>query len=263
MRKVLAVLVLSAIAAMPVLADSVAREGNVPPTYTVYENILGRGPALVASITEGVFTDVGVFYQAALTAAGYPADLIYDPLGVWPSLTNYDVVAVTTNDDWWSTPGFNAADEAVLAGYLDTGGLVIFEGQDYLYMRGTHVGFPQNYFGIAGAQQDLANNDTVLEWWGTAGGPLDGMNQTVNACFASNGFYTDGITPAMQGLATWSTSSYPGPVEGGSVVANAVFSTIAMGCGDLNPVVAAEMQYLAGCSPVENASWGAVKSMFK
>jgi len=262
MRKVLTVVALLAIAAMPVLADSVARVGIVAPTYTTYENYLSRGTALEVSIIEGIFTDVGVYYQAAFTAAGYPCDLIYDPLGSWPSLAGYQVVGVTTNDDWWSTPGFTPADENILAGYLDTGGKVIFEGQDYLYMRGGFAGFPSNYLGVAGANQDMAWNDTALDWWGTAGGPLDGMSDTVIACFASNGFFTDQIIPAVQGVAEWSTSTAPGPYEGGSAVSNAIFSTIAMGCGNINPVVVAEMLYF-GCSPVENATWGQVKDMFR
>jgi hypothetical protein len=263
MRKVIVLLALTALAAAPVLAESVARNGNVAPVYTTYENDLGRGPGLVCSITEGTFTDLGPIFQVALTNAGYTADLIYDPLGVWPPLGGYDVVAVTTNDDWWSTPGFTAADEAILAAYLDTGGLVIFEGQDYLYMRGGFFGFPQTHLGVTGANEDLAYDDVNLQWFGTLGGPLDGQSQAIMACFASNGFFTDQIFPATQGLAEWISDSNPNLVEGGSVVSNAIFSTIAMGCGDLDTVIACDMAYLTGGTPVEDSSWGAIKGIYR
>lgn len=264
MRKVFTILALTAVMAAPVLAESVARDGNVPPTYTTHTNTLGRGPALVCSITEAIFTDLGPSFQTACNNAGYAADLIYDPLGAWPSLTGYDVIVVTTNDDWWSTPGFTAADEAILAAFIDGGGKVIFEGQDYIYMRGSYMGFPNTHLGVNGANQDLNGNDPDISWVGTAGGPLAGLSSSFVACFSANLFYTDEIIPASQGLAEWTSPTYPMNSEGGSVVTNAIFSAIAFGCdGMLDTIIAADLTYLFGTTPTEDASWGQIKGMYR
>jgi hypothetical protein len=171
----------------------------------------------VASVIEGVFTDLGPAFQAALVNAGETADLIYDPAGVWPDLSGYNEVLVTFSDNWWGTI-WSPTDEDVLAAYLDAGGCVFIIGQDYLYFRGTNIGFPMDYLGVCDYVDDLNFGDTQVDWTGTAGGPLDGQSGTIFACYASNSFYTDQVFPCVQGLVEWTSAQVPTPVEGGSVM---------------------------------------------
>ncbi len=261
MRKALAMLVLLSLVVPAALADkNIAREGYVPGVYTSHEDILGRSDYLVVSVIAGTFTDLGPTYVTALGTA----DLVYDPTGtLGSSIPGHTLVLVDTSDNWWGDGWDVTADEAALMAFLDGTGKLIFVGQDYIYFRGYYTGFPQAYMGVNGVIEDLANNDAGLDWVGTAGGPLDGLYDSIAACFASNGFYTDQVIPASQGLVTWNSPSQPSPVEGGSVVTKAVFSTVELGCGDLTPVMPELVAYLMGTTPAEDASWGQIKGMYR
>ncbi len=261
MRKALAMLVLLSLVVPAALADkNIAREGYVPGVYTSHEDILGRADYLVVSVTAGVFTDLGPAYVAALGNA----DLVYDPTGtLGSSIPGHTLVCVNTTDNWWGDGWNVSADEAALMAFLDATGKLIFVGQDYIYFRGYYTGFPMTHMGVNGVIEDLANNDASLDWTGAAGGPLAGLWDSIAACFASNGFYTDQVFPASQGVATWSSPSQPSAVEGGSVRPNAIFSTIEFGCGDLAPVIPAMLAHLFGCSPTEDASWGQIKDLYR
>ena len=274
MRRAIAGLALLALVTAPVLAANVARNGNVEGTYTQYENQIGdRGTALVVSVIEGTFTDQGPKYVTALENAGHAVDLIYDPMGAWPDLGQYCLVLVTTADNWW---GYNwlPADEAVLAGYLDTGGKVIFLSQDYLYFRpGGHIGFPMDYLGVCGVLLDPLFGDTgPLDWEGTIGGILEGLYGTLPGnygCYTSNDYFADEVTPCTIGLALW-TSPMGGPfpyIEGGAVEEATVFNTFDFSCApdpaDLDVVIGIMVEYLGASSPVEDTSWGSIKGMFR
>ena len=261
MRKALAMLVLLSLVMPAALADkNTAREGYFPGVYTTYEDILGRSDYLVVSVIAGTFTDLGPAYATALGAA----DLVYDPTGTLGSaIPGHTLVLVDTSDNWWGDGWDVTADEAALMAFLDATGKLIFVGQDYIYFRGSYAGFPANYMGVASVVEDLAANDASLDWTGTAGGPLEGLWDSIAACFASNGFYTDQVYPATQGIATWSSPSQPSAVEGGSVVTKAIFSTVEFACGDLTPVIPEMLAYLIGCSPTEDSSWGQIKGMYR
>jgi len=263
MRKALMLLVLLSLVVPATLADkNIAREGYVPGVVTTHENILGRSDYLVVSVTAGVFTDLGPAYVTALGGA----DLVYDPYGTLGSaIPGHTLVCVNTTDNWWGDGWNVAADEAALMAFLDATGKLIFVGQDYIYFRGSYTGFPQTYMGVTGVIEDLAANDASLGWTGTAGGPLAGLSEPViAACFASNGFYTDQVFPASQGIAMWSSPSQPSPVEGGSVVTKAIFSTVEFGCGYiLGDVTAGMLCHLFGTTPTEDASWGQIKDLYR
>ena len=257
----LAVLALSA----PAFAADVAKDEGVyiegvPGSYADDHN---RGNALVASIIQATFTDVGPFFQTAMDSHGLSTDLIYDPWGVWPAMDDYVVACVSSADMWWSYTW--AADEAVLSSYMDAGGKVVLVGQDYIYSRLGWAGFPSNYLGVCGVVEDVNNNAMSLYVDGVAGGPMDGAHYEFGACYASNNFYTDEITPCATGLALW---DYPGifGLEGGCSTPVAVFSTIGFGCLQqdyLNDVVCSWLRWLDVGSPAETSSWGSVKGLFR
>lgn len=220
-----------------------------------------RASALVVSVHGDAFTNLGYYYRAALDSTGHAADLIYDPMGDWPDLGGYDIVLVSFSDLWW--PGYwSEIDEAVLAAYLDDGGRLIMIGQDYLLFRGTITGFPMDYLGVCGYENDVCFGDATLDWDGTAGGPLADMGGSATYC-CTNAFYTDSITPCTQGLVLWTSPSVGTPTEGGSAEEAAVFSSVEFACGPgLRAVVAALKSWL-GVSPVRSSTWGAIKTLYR
>jgi hypothetical protein len=261
----LAVLALStsAFAADVAREDDVYIEG-VPGNY---EDEIGRGPSLVASIIQGTFTDHGPNYVAALDAAGMPADLIYDPGGNWPPMDDYCLVLVTTSDMWWNY-GPWPQEDAVLDAYMTDGGTCIVVGQDYLYSRTMGInGFPMDWLGVAGANQDPAFGDPDLNYDGTPGGPIEGVSGYLNSvgCFADNPFFTDEIMPMMTGMGVWTSAQMPFPVEGGSSTPVSCFSTMEFACdlGTLNDIVYLLVYWLGMPTPAETTTWGAVKERFR
>ncbi|MDM7917338.1 MAG: hypothetical protein QUU85_19045 [Candidatus Eisenbacteria bacterium] len=229
-----------------------------------------RGADLVVSIIAGTFTDLGPAYRSALLAIGEgPVDLIYDPMGNWPSLSGYTTVLVTCSDLWWSGY-FLAADEQQLAAHLDTNGCVTLIGQDYLYQRGGYAGFPANYLGVAGANEDANYNDSgELSWQGRTGGPLEGVSGSMYPCFAANPWFTDEISPASQGLVTWASPLY-GPAEGGTQLSFAVFSAVEFACGDPATLETVMVSLLCGGIPpppppvaTQHESWGSLKHQYR
>lgn len=272
MRRALAALALLAVVAAPILAESVNRDGpfQAPPPPVQMPDVLGRGPSLVVVVNEQMtFTDLGPMYGGYLDDAGFPHDIIYDPMGTWPALDDYDVVLVTFAENWWGYSWIVPQDEDALAAYMDAGGNVILIGQDYLYFRGGHAGFPTTYLDVCDHVDDILwNDETLMTFNGTAGGPLEGIMDSFFAvdCYTAsdNWFFTDEVTPCTQGLLIWSTVEYPTPTEGGAVAANGIFSCVDFGCGSLGgESIAAIMDYFGGCTAAEQDTWGSIKEMYR
>jgi hypothetical protein len=253
---------------VPAFAADVAKDEGiyiegVPGTYT---DDYGRGNALVASVIQGTFTDVGPYFRAAMDSHGLNTDIIYDPYGTWPAMDDFLAVCVSTADMWW-TYDWNA-DEAVLSAYMAGGGKIMVCGQDYLYTRLQGIyGFPMDWLGVCGATQDLNWDAMTLNYDGTPGGPMDGAHYTgLTPCFASNNFFTDEIVPCATGLAWWTSEQVGFPTEGGSSTPTALFSSIAFGClpqDYLNDVVCSWLRWLDVSSPAETSTWGSVKDLFR
>lgn len=271
MRAVLVLPVLALIAA-PALAGDIARSPDVEfeGTYVEHQDQIGdaehRGLSLVASVTAGLFTDLGPAYVAALDVVGAgPADLIYDPGGVWPPLGGYQIVLVSMSDTWWSGY-FLEADEAVLASFIDSGGCFLLVGQDYLYARGFYTGFPMTHLGLGSVYEDANYEDYgTMNYDGTFGGPLNGVSGSMAPCFLANPWFTDDVTPAVQGLVTWTTPAW-GPAEGGCVLGNAGLSTVEFACDGANLANAMSGIFYNLCyhiTPVETTSWGAIRGLFR
>lgn len=268
MRIVLVLLALALVALPALASEDIAKGDRVymadPVQHQNQIDQLNPGAALVASIIAGTFTDLGPAYVSALGAAGEtPVDLIYDPMGAWPPMGGYEFVMVDCSDLWWSGY-FLASDEAVLASYIDAGGCMTLVGQDYLYQRGYYTGFPMTHLGLGSAYEDANYGDTFLNYNGTAGGPIAGISGSMTACFAANPFFTDDITPAVQGVVTWDSATW-GPAEGGCMLNKAAFSTVEFGCdaSHLNQVVAGLLTLCGPIVPTENTSWGQLKGMFR
>jgi hypothetical protein len=144
---------------------------------------------------------------------------------------------------------------------------VVVVGQDYIY---THPGgypseFCYDYLGIANANQDINWADETVYWDGAPDGPLVDMSGTIPACFSSNPFFTDEITPVLTGMVWWTSASVPFPVEGGASTPVTCFSTVEFACdlGGLDAVVAAFVTWLGTPTPTETTTWGGIKGMFR
>ncbi|MFB3907212.1 MAG: hypothetical protein ACE15D_02315 [Candidatus Eisenbacteria bacterium] len=268
MRVVLVLLAVLLIAGTAVARDVAKNDQVIEGVYTPHSNQIDSenpGSALVVSIIAGTFTDLGPAYVSALTAAGEaPVDLIYDPMGNWPSTAGYTSLTVDCSDLWWSGY-FLTGDENQIAAFLDAGKCAWVIGQDYLYQRGSYTGFPQTYLGVAGAYEDANYNDaSSMTYDGTAGGPLEGVSGSMFPCMASNPWFTDEIYPLSQGLVTWSSDLY-GPAEGGSVLNAAAFSTVEYGCDDAAALTGVMQHLLALCGPVatQEKSWGSLKGLYR
>ncbi len=295
MNRLIAFLVLAAlVSSTAAFATDTSRLGlgigsanSTPPTSAP------DGPAdvlLATSTNGGQFTDLSPYYQSALLAAGAATvTVIADPTsGPFPFPTpftsaEYGTICVITNDNWFGVNGNGDAeanvslqDENRIAAYMDTGGNMIFSGQDYLWGRGNGNGFPQIYLGIASYTDDVLSNGNNVNYTGVAGGPLAGYTGAVTAtvggtpCFTANAFYTDDIVPFSVGLMTWvGDGIFNG--QGGTTwdtgLYKTVFTTVELACTtntqQFNRDIAAIYTYLAGqTTSVEPATWGAVKDMF-
>jgi hypothetical protein len=262
------VLVAALLLAGSAMAADIAKGPEyVEGTVVDYTDSYSRGDVLIVSIIAGTFTDVAPVYASAFAANGKTADTVYDPAGAWPDMSGYTTCLISTSDNWWDSYDYTG-DFAAAGSYVDGGGCLWVVGQDFIYGSALYGGlaFAQSYLGVASVVEDVNYNDPdPLEWFGTAGGPLDGMYAAMMPCFASNPWFTDDVTPAGQGLADWSSTLGSG--QAGSVSGfNTMFSAVEFGCDPttINDVVGALLEGVCGgVIPVEDGSWGSIKHDFR
>lgn len=262
------VLVAALMLAGSAMAADVAKGPEyIEGTVVEYTDSYSRGDVLIVNVLAATFTDLSPVYSAAFAANGKTADVVYDPAGVWPDMSGYTTCLISTSDNWWDSYDYTG-DFAAAGSYVDGGGCLWVIGQDFLYSSGVYGGliFAQTYLGLAGVVEDINfGDDSPLEWFGTAGGPLDGMTSAMLPCFASNPWFTDDVTPATQGLADWATLLGSG--QGGCVTDfSTMFSVIEFGCDApmINDVVGALLEGVCGgVIPVEESSWGTIKHDFR
>ena len=264
MKKALACASVLALLAAPAFAIDIAKDPNVvvDGVSQGYTNDLRNGNAIVISVTVDTFSDNAPLYQTALTDAGLVVDLVYDPqLNGWPDLSGYKLVVVVYNDCWWdaSLGAFSAADEAILAAY--SGALVIV-GQDYLFSVG--IGFAGPRFGFSSVIEDI-NFGTLatMDIDGLPGGPFDGLaGAGAVCCWETNCWFTDDILDAGTPTQDWADGDgFSG--QGGSAVADGIFSVNAYECFELGPWADAMVSWLKGGTPTEEASWTDVKAAYR
>jgi hypothetical protein len=290
MMRLLAILLVLSVAA-PVMAEN-SRLGipdngidpGPPPSY--------EAPTAVADVLICIdidanvgFADLSILYADAFVAAGatdiafcavevsggtinFPADVTSD---------NYPVVVVLTSENWWTAPqNIDPADEAVLASYLDTGGNLLFVGQDYMW--GAHPGmgpcsgFPLDYLGMAHCYQDVIWAPPTANISGSAGWIFAGDTFFLDSAtvFLNNPFFPDCADPApTAGFAMY----YDDYGQDGVMIYNdpGTFKTVWAGIEIAAAVPQADFFYMIDkiydwflpTTPVEESTWGEIKGMFR
>ncbi len=251
----------------------------------------------------GLFHDLTQRYVDAFTAAGAATvataatEVSGGSINFPPDLTaaNYPVVVVLGSDNYLTGPNtIDANDEAALAAYLDTGGSLLLVGQDYMY--GAHpdmdgpgnpcYGFPRDYLGLDICYQDFDTPPPGLATrefdprsaeatiTGTLTWIFVGMVFLLVAvlAFPNTGYFlTDRATTTRTGGVGFGYEGQYGSGDG-VVTYNQTrgFKTVWSGvelagadADDFDEIIATLYDWLDDSSPVERASWGAVKAKFR
>jgi hypothetical protein len=233
----------------------------------------------------GTFADPTQKYADAFTAAGASViatcgvettgGSISFPGSV--SADNYPVVVVLTSENWWQTPqNIDTADETVLASYLDTGGNLLLVGQDYMYgahpTMGTCSGFPRDYLGMGYCHQEVLWAPNTATVSGSAGWIFDGESVVLDSAnvFLNNPFFPDCADPA--GPTAGYGLYYDEAAQDGVLLYNETetFKTIWSGIelagastDDFNHIISVIYDWFLGITPVEETSWGHIKSLYR
>jgi hypothetical protein len=190
---------------------------------------------------------------------------------------NYPLVVVLTSENWWSAPqNIDAADEAVLASYLDTGGNLLFVGQDYMYgahpTMGVCSGFPRDYLGMDVCHQEVIYGPATATVSGSTGWIFDGDTIALDSAniFLNNPFFPDCADPIAEtaGYGLY----YDEAAQDGILIYHEteVFKTVWAGIelaaaapGDFNMIIDRLYDWFLGITPVEEASWGHIKALYR
>lgn len=229
------------------------------------------------------FSDPTPLYFNAFVAAGASpiatcaVEVSGGTINFPPELTgnNYPIVVVLTGENWWSAPqSIDPADEAVLASYLDSGGNLLIVGQDYMYgahpAMGVCSGFPRDYLGLSQCYQDVLWGPNTANITGSAGSIFEGVSAALDSAnvFISNPFFPDCANPT----ATAHYGFYlDEAAQDGAVIYNETitFRTVWSGIelagapqGAFNDIVKKIYDWFVGTTPVEDTSWGRIKSLY-
>lgn len=115
------------------------------------------------------------YFTTALDTLGYDYDIYDTGGGDGPSLESmqgYSMVVWYSGDAYGGVAGPGSEDEQNLADYLDGGGKLFLDSQDYLFDFGLTT-FGQNYLGISSFASDTGDATSIV---GLAGDPIgDGL----------------------------------------------------------------------------------------
>ena len=141
-------------AAMDTAAVSAASQTY--PSQAVTASVKTESPAPVLLVDDDRFYDVEGYYTHALQTKGIPYQLwspTPESLGpLTDTLAMYPIVLWVSAYDW-SRP-LSPEEEIRLSGYLQNGGGLYYNGQDYLYATEGPDEFAQTYLGVAGYTED-------------------------------------------------------------------------------------------------------------
>jgi hypothetical protein len=256
------------------------------PDFNFSPNAIPVAEVLICLDTDANagFADLTPVYAAAFAAAGaspvatcavevsggvinFPPDLIAN---------NYTVVVVLTSENWWSVPqNIDPADEAKLATYLDSGGRLLMVGQDYMYgshpTMGTCSGFPHDYLGLNYCYQDVEYGVNTASISGSEGWIFEGESAVLESTglFISNPFFPDCADPTSTAGYAF---RYDGTSRDGAAIYNETetFKTVWSGVelagaepAVFNSMIQKIYDWFVGITPVEDSSWGHIKSMYR
>ncbi len=230
------------------------------------------------------FADLSMRYADAFTFAGAATfafasvEITSGTINFPPDVTadNYPVVVVLTSENWWDVPqNIDPADEAVLASYLDTGGNLLFVGQDYMW--GSHPemgpcsGFPYDYLGMDVCSQDVIWAPETATVSGSAGGLFEGDSFYLDSAlvFLNNTFFPDVATPTA--TADY-LLYYDDAAQDGIAICNETetFKTVWAGIEisaaadtDFNHMIEVIYDWFLSSTAVEETTWGSIKADYR
>lgn len=156
-----------------------------------------RSPAPVLLVDDDRFYDVEDHYREALSANGVPYDYWEVPwsfIGSVPpspptaTLQMYPMVLWFSAYDWYQP--LTTAEEGRLAAYLEGGGRLYYNGQDYLAYSSGPNSFARNYLGVSGYTEDFSS--TVAS--GVASNPVGAYLGPYDLSYSYKN-YSDALTP--------------------------------------------------------------------
>jgi hypothetical protein len=292
MRVLLALILVLAVALGAVAGSSRLGEPdigeNLPAPTQYYVPVADVLICIDINAAWGLLADTTPRYEAAFLAAGASViatcavEVTDGTISFPPNVTadNYPLVVVLTSENWWASPsGIDPADEAVLANYLDSGGNLLLVGQDYMY--GTHPtmnsptpcsGFPRDYLGLDVCYQEVIYAPLTANVSGSTGWIFDGETFFLDSetVFINNPLFPDCADPvpgnAGAGL------YYDDAAQDGILIYHEteVFKTVwtaaelsAAPVGDFNAMIELLYDWFLGITPVEETSWGQIKSLYR
>jgi hypothetical protein len=229
------------------------------------------------------FSDPTPLYFAAFSAAGASpiatcaVEVSGGTINFPPDLTgnNYPIVVVLTGENWWSAPqNIDAADEAALAAYLDSGGNLLIVGQDYMYgahpTMGACSGFPFDYLGLDQCYQDVLWGPNTADITGSVGSIFEGVSATLDSAnvFLSNPFFPDCADPTPSARYGF---HYVNAAQNGVVIQNetdtfrTVWSGIELAGASpevFDAIIESIYDWFIGTTAVEATSWGQIKALY-
>jgi uncharacterized repeat protein (TIGR01451 family) len=156
-----------------------------------------RAPAPLLLVDDDRWYNVESHYENALAANGIPYDVWKVPWSfsgnVPPSppldtLRMYPMVVWFSAYDWLQP--LTPTEEDRLAAYLDGGGRLYYNGQDYLFYRGTVSDFARTYLGVADHTEDFISTRVV----GVVGNPVGSYLGPANVAYPYKN-YSDALSP--------------------------------------------------------------------
>lgn len=250
-----------------------------------------RGNELIADVliaidinANSAFADLTPLYADAFMAAGasiIATCAVEDPGGTIefpPDLTawNYPIVCVLTSENFLQAPhNIDPADEAVLAGYLDTGGNLLLVGQDYMW--GSHpdmgvcYGFPKDYLGMDFCWQDVA---WAADWANISGSPgwiFEGKSYHLDpySVFVSSPLFPDCADPVPQGGYALFYDDY---MQDGIAIHHTTdtFKTFWSGCelaaasaAEFHEIIRMIYDWFFAATPARDTTWGRIKALYR
>lgn len=120
----------------------------------------------------------------------------------------YDLVIWNTYDWWWTSPTYPSTTSLNnMALYMDQGGKVWFIGQDAHWSTGTGMNaWLLSYFEVQSVTDDVINGVSPITCTGE--NFLTGFSYSNASDFASNDFYSDGLTMTANGQTVTASSGY-------------------------------------------------------